>query len=94
MEKKQVTSDDLTGMEGSLSKADLVRILRSCMERAERLGTQETCQLLLEVLLNDSLGMQVRRDELVQEIGTCTPNELAVMRTALLKARTPVEEKP
>lgn len=97
MTQREMTSDDLEhmpGMDAPLTKRDLVRLLRSALEKNPEPTIDGTIRLLLHVVLEDSgFGATLRR-ELAQEMTLASPGELQAMRQALLASRSPrTEEK-
>jgi len=91
MAGKQYTSDDLETplMKEPLSRKDLVRLLRSALEKNPGETIERTIRLLMQVTLEDAGYGSHLRAELAQELLIATPLELSLMRDTLLAARTP-----
>ena len=95
--QRELTSDDLESMPGAnqpLTRKDLVRFLRSALEKNPEPTIEKTMRLLLHVVLEDSGFGASLRAELSQELHLASPMELVVMREALLRARTPASTTP
>lgn len=98
-----LTSDDLLAMGDDLTRADWVRILRSFLELASQSLEAEEAKkvilfgrLLLQTLLIDGAQRKQLKEELEQELPSCTPNELQLLRRHLESARKPksTEKEP
>lgn len=94
------TSDDLQSpvMGQPLTRRDLLRFFRSALEKNPSPPVEATIKLLMQVMLEDSGFGETTRRDIAQELDTASPDELVVMRDALLQLRTErfraTQEKP
>lgn len=88
----EITTDNIDALRAKyLSYADLIRVLRTLVERTQSEGRNDyVVQSLLQAVVCDGIDSDadIIREELRKEVRHCTPKELAVMRSALLAMRT------
>lgn len=95
MEQRELTSDDLAKLgEQIFTRKDLVRTLRSALEKPSTPHVKETLSLVLQTVLEDMGYGTVLRAELSQELQLASTVELAIMRNALLRHRTTPRGQP
>ncbi len=82
-----LTADDLAKMDDYLTRRDWVRILRDARNRLEASSMYVVLDAILQSLLIDAEYGKTLRKGLIMELNSCTPDELEVMRAALIDER-------